>query len=123
MKLMINNLMFEIEFNNSQTAEKIKAQLPIETDIENRWGDEIYFYTDFKIPLSDDAKEIMQIGDIVYWRSQKSDKEAIAIFFGNTPKGDGTKPLAASPCDVIGKIVSDISRNKEIQKGDKIQIV
>lgn len=122
MNLIINNIKFEIEFYDTETANKIKEKLPINTIIENRWGDEIYFYTNFKINLSNNAKEVMEMGDIVYWRSQKSNKEAIAIFFGNTPKGEGNKPLAVSPCDVVGRIVSDFSQHQNIKKGDAIEI-
>ena len=122
MKLIINDVELDVEWYDTETARKVKERLPIDTLIENRWGDEIYFYTDYKIPLSDKAKEIMNVGDVAYWRSQKSDKEAIAIFFGNTPKGDGTQPLAASPCDVIGKVVSNISMHKQFQKSDRIKL-
>lgn len=121
--MIIKDIEFEVEFNNSETAKRVMEKLPLKTNVTNRWGDEIYFYTDFKIPLSKESKEVMQIGDIVYWRSQKSDKEAIAIFFGNTPKRDGKKPLAASPCDVIGKINSNIQSHKKIQPEDEIQIL
>jgi len=122
MQLIINDTELDIEFFDTETAKKVQERLPLTTTIENRWGDEIYFYTDFKIPLSNEAKEIMEVGDIVYWRSTKSDKEAIAIFFGPTPKGDGSLPRAASPCDVIGRVKGDMSMHTSFQTGDPIRL-
>ncbi len=120
MEIQINDLNFEVELRDTFCAQEIQKELPIKTSITSRWGDEIYFLTDLDYPLESDAKEIFEPGDVVYWRSQTNDKKAIAIFFGPTPKEDGTLPRAASACNLIGKITSNFSVHKKIKAGDEI---
>ena len=40
MKLKIGDMEFEVEFNDSKTAQEIRKKLPISASVENRWGDE-----------------------------------------------------------------------------------
>ncbi len=122
MKLIFKDQEFDIEFNNTDTASKIANQLPISSFVDWKLWAEIYFLTNFGFEYSSKVKEILEIWDIVYWKSQKSDKEAIAIFFWNSTLWDWTKPLAASPCEVIWKIIDDIDDYKEINKWDSIEL-
>ncbi len=120
MKLQIWERIFEIELNSSILAQKIFNHLPLQLEVNGRYWDEIYTLTDFGFPLDENAKEIMEVGDIAYWVKSDGSKEAIAIFFWNTPAGDGTKPIPVSKCSVIWKIVSEIVDHEIIGKWDKI---
>jgi hypothetical protein len=107
---------------SKKTAIAILAALPI-TSSANRWGDEIYF----EIPVAEKIgkekmKQEMDIGDIAYW----VDGHSLCLFFGRTPVSAGSKPMAAVPVNIVGKIVVNIMDNiallKEVEDGEEIRI-
>lgn len=89
----------EITNTRSKTIEDLKKTLPLRSTV-NRWGSEIYFYVDFKAPLEEGARSEMNVGEIAYWPNGP----ALAIFFGPTPASSNERPVAASDCNVIGKV-------------------
>lgn len=122
MNIKIDNKSYEIKLRDTPSAQIIRKHLPIESYVK-RWGDEIYIYVDIDIPLESDAKEVFNKGDIVYWRSQKNSKKAIAFFFGNTPAKDGKQPRAVSSSNLLGSITNyDIEHLSKVKEGDKIKI-
>lgn len=68
------------ELNNSDTAARIAAALPIEATV-NRWGDEIYFEIPVSATAQADTRQDVEIGDLAYWPPGK----ALCLFFGPTP--------------------------------------
>jgi len=82
-----------------KTRASLQKSLPLRSMVE-RWGDEIYFYVTFKAPLELGARSKMKVGDVAYWPNGP----ALAIFFGPTPASKGKEPVAASECNVIGRI-------------------
>jgi len=117
-KILSKKYEFLVELNNSKTSQKIIKKLPI-TSTANRWGDEIYF----QIPVESELEngvEILEIGSVAFWPPGN----AFCIFFGITPASTSSKPQAASPVTVIGKIIDkkSLSDLKKILNGDKIEL-
>ena len=122
---MMNDIIIEISgeiikavLNNSPTAQKIYASLPIKSSI-NRWGDEIYF----KIPVESEIEngiEFLDEGSLAYWPPGN----AFCIFFGLTPASTDEKPRAAGPVNLIGNIndKSDLIILKTLSNGQNINI-
>ena len=109
-------VVMEAELNQSQTAERIWAALPIEAR-GNTWGDEIYF----SIPVAadaDDAQEVVDLGDLAYWPPGT----AFCIFFGPTPMSRGAEIRPASPVNVIGKLIGDSKAFKQVKNGTVVKI-
>ncbi|EDP97741.1 cyclophilin-like family protein [Kordia algicida OT-1] len=84
---------------------------------------EVFFYQyELDIPFNGEQREVFDVGDIVYWRSE-TDKTKFGILFmyGNTTYGDGTKPRTSSPGIKIGTVVNykDIS---QIQSGENVKL-
>ena len=93
--------MAELIEENPKTAQTVWDALPIE-GMTNTWGDEIYF----RIPVSVDEEHPQQevdVGDLAYWPLGNG----FCIFFGQTPASTGTKPRAASPVNVFGRVLGD----------------
>jgi hypothetical protein len=93
----------EGELNDSETAAAIWAALPFE-GAGQTWGDEIYF----RIPVNAEAENAMpsvDFGDIGYWPVGN----ALCIFYGPTPASRGEEIVPASPVNIVGKMVSDVS--------------
>lgn len=110
------DLVMEAALNDTTIANKLKGILPI-TTTTNTWGEEIYF----TIPLEEileNPQEIVNEGDLGYWPPG----HAFCIFFGVTPASRGTEIRAASAVTVIGKVLGDATRFKEIQRGQAITI-
>lgn len=106
------------ELNDSETARKIQAALPI-TGRVNTWGDEIYFSIPVKAGLEKEATADMEVGDIAYWPPG----HAFCLFFGPTPASTGPKPRAASPVNKVGRILSDPELLKKVPDGAKVEII
>jgi hypothetical protein len=99
---------FEIELNDSPTADGLYLALPLEREI-NVWGGEIYF----QIPVHDEleqGKKIMEVGDVAYW----PEGDALCIFFGRTPASSGEAPEAYSSVMPLGKIVTNLEKLEEL---------
>lgn len=91
------------QLNDSSTAAAIWEALPVE-GAGQTWGDEIYF----RIPVNADpenAKSQVEFGDIGYWPPG----HALCIFYGPTPASRGDEIIPASPVNVVGRVVSDVS--------------
>ncbi len=105
---------FEIELNDSATADAVYLALPMEEYI-NVWGDEIYFEIPVQMKLENGRKE-MEVGDVAYWPQGK----AFCLFFGRTPVSKGPKPEAYSPVTPLGRILNDVEALKTI--GDRTRV-
>ncbi len=99
-----------------KTAEKIIEALPIEARGQT-WGEEIYF----RIPVRvgpENPQEVVEKGDLAYWPPGN----AFCIFFGKTPASRGDEIRPASPVNVFGKVVGDLSSLGKFSSGSKIRI-
>ncbi len=101
--IQIGEHSLEAELNDSETALAIWDALPVE-GAGQTWGDEIYF----RIPVGaepENAKPSVEFGDIGYWPPGK----ALCIFYGPTPASDGEEIIPASPVNIVGNMISDVS--------------
>jgi len=105
----------EISFeNNARTANAILAALPIRGRV-NQWGDEIYF----NIPViekEENAIEEVTVGDLGYWPPG----HGFCIFFGRTPVSTSDKPRAASPVNIFGRVLDDVTVFRKTKSGEEI---
>ena len=85
--------------NETATAAGVLDILPVTTTF-SLWGDEIYFSIPLAMEEAEDAREIVDVGDIAYW----SQGQALCIFLGRTPVSRGDEPRAISPVNVVGKV-------------------
>jgi hypothetical protein len=115
-KITVGKIEMEAWLNETKTANKVFEALPI-TSAVNTWGDEIYFTIPVNM-VSENAKELVELGDIAYWPPGK----AMCIFFGKTPisKGDEIRP--ASAVNIIGKLEGDYKALKKVKDGAEITI-
>ena len=88
--------------HDNPTAGAIWAALPFAGQA-NRWGDEIYFDIPVDLPAADDARDVLQPGELGYW----PDGNAFCIFWGPTPASHGDEPRAYSPVNVFGCMEGD----------------
>jgi hypothetical protein len=108
-RITVGKLSMEAELNNTATAKKVGAALPLRCSFST-WGDEIYFSIPVTASLDDSARETVEIGDLGYWPTGK----AFCIFFGPTPMSSGGKIMPASAVNVLGKVIGDATEFKKV---------
>ena len=101
-RILVSELKVEAELNESKTAQLIWEALPIEVKA-NLWGEEIYFAIPVKTGLETGSREVVSVGELGYWPTG----HAFCIFFGPTPASRCDEIRAASPVNIIGKVLSD----------------
>lgn len=110
-RIRIGSLSMEAELNDTPTAQHVAAALPIHTSF-NTWGDEIYFAIPVQAESDESAQEVVDTGDLGYWPPGK----AFCIFFGLTPMSQPGKIMPASAVNVIGKVIGDATRFKDVMR-------
>lgn len=108
---------FTGELNESSTAGKVWAALPIQGSV-NTWGDEIYFRTAVSDQEASDSTDVFELGAVAYWPPGK----ALCIFFGPTPASSGQEPRMASPGNLVGRIQGDLDRLRKVKPGTPISV-
>jgi hypothetical protein len=116
-KITIADLNLAGELNDSATAKKITASLPLELEM-SRWGDEYYGGCGIETGLEREARTLMKVGEIAYWPPGK----ALCFFFGPTPVSSGEQPQAASKVNPVGTITSDCSPLRELANSVRVRI-
>lgn len=106
-----------VETLETETARAILAQVPF-TSTANNWGDEIYFGTPVRVDQEEDARDVMETGDIAYWPPGN----AIAICFGPTPVSRGDEKRLASPGNVWARALDDLGLLRQVSAGDPVSV-
>ncbi|MCP4707175.1 MAG: hypothetical protein GY869_01005 [Planctomycetes bacterium] len=107
----------EGELNDTATAWEVLMKLPIEGKAQ-RWGEEIYFEIPVQAELEEDAREVVEKGDLGYWPTGS----AFCMFFGPTPMSQGDEIRAASKVNIIGQIKGNFSKLTEVADGEQVLI-
>ncbi len=103
------------ELNDTPTARMIWEALPI-TGRANTWGDEIYFEIPVQAEQANDARAEVEVGELGYWPVGR----AFCIFFGPTPASSGEQPRAASPVNVVGRVLGDATAFRQVRTGTAV---
>lgn len=107
----------EAELNDGSTAQRIREELPI-VGQANTWGDEIYFRIPVEMEEAADARAEVGVGELGYWPMG----EAFCIFFGPTPVSTGNQPCAASPVNIVGRLLGDATAFRRVPAGATVML-
>lgn len=116
-KITVGDLRMEGELDNTTTGQKVAEALPIRTSFST-WGDEIYFTIPVEADLDETAREEVDLGDLGYWPTGN----AFCIFFGPTPMSTPGKIIPASAVNIIGRVVGDATRFKEVMDAGDVLV-
>jgi hypothetical protein len=105
------------ELNDNPTAQQVWDALPIEGQA-NTWGDEIYFGIPVAADQESDARADVDVGELGYWPVG----QAFCIFFGPTPVSTGEQPRAASPVNILGRVLGDATEFRAVRSGETVHI-
>jgi hypothetical protein len=116
-RIKAGGIEFEGVLNDTNTARAVADALPIEATAQ-RWGGEIYFPIHVRAELEEDARDVLQPGELGYWPVGT----AFCIFFGPTPASDADEIRAASDVNVLGKLSGSLEPLWDVQSGQKVTI-
>ena len=116
-KMTVGDLRVEGELDNTTTGQKVAEALPIRAPFST-WGDEIYFTIPVEADLDETAREEVELGDLGYWPTGN----AFCIFFGPTPMSTPGKIIPASAVNIIGRVVGDATRFKEVMGAGEVVV-
>lgn len=107
----------EAELRKTKTADEVYAALPV-TAVISTWGEEFYFPMPGVRDYRETATTQVKVGDIAFWGAGK----VLAIFFGRTPMSLGADPVPADRVNIIGKIVGDATRFRQVMEAPTIHL-
>jgi hypothetical protein len=112
----------EAELDDSPTARQVwdalgRTSAPIEGSA-NLWGDEIYFEIPVVAAQEADARALVEVGTLGYWPVG----HAFCIFFGPTPASTDERPRAYSPVNILGRVLGDATRFREVRNGETVTL-
>jgi hypothetical protein len=116
-KIRIGELELPAELNDSSSAKKLVSLLPLEITM-SRWGDEYYGDCRIKVELSQDARDVMEVGELAVWPTGS----AMCIFFGPTPASRGNEPRAVSPVNPVGRLIDSPEALKKLGSSIHVRI-
>jgi hypothetical protein len=105
------------ELNDGPTARQIWEALPIDGRA-NIWGEEVYFDIPVVADQEPDARAEVEVGELGYWPVG----HAFCIFFGPTPASVDDRPRAASPVNILGRVLGDATQFRAVRSGDGVRL-
>jgi hypothetical protein len=116
-RITSGSIAVEASLNETPTAQAILQALPLDARA-NTWGDEIYFSIPMRLAEAENAREVVDMGDLGYW----SPGHAFCIFFGRTPMSLGNEIRPASAVNVFGRVEGDATILKKVKDGASIRV-
>ncbi len=117
MRVTVGSVELVVELKPNKTADEIYAALPVEAPL-NTWGEEFYF----KLPGVKDYRETatsqVKVGDVAFWGAG----QVLAIFFGRTPMSMGPEPVPADRVNIVGKVIGDATKLKQVMTMQTIKV-
>ena len=117
LKMTIGSVRLTAELRDTPTADAIYNNLPIESEART-WGDEVYFETPVQAIKEDDARDVVEPGELAFWVEGSS----IAIGFGPTPVSRGDEIRLVTRTNIWGTSLDDVTQLKSVRDGDAITL-
>lgn len=99
-RFRIGDIELDAELNQSATAKAVEQALPFESR-GSYWGQEFYFETPVEASQAPDATDVLEPGTLAYWPPG----QALCLFWGPTPASRGEECRAASPVNIVGRVL------------------
>ena len=117
LQMTIANVVIRAELFETPTADAIYGSLPFSATA-NTWGDEVYFSVPASVSKEEDARAVVEAGELAFWVEGSS----IAIGYGPTPISHGDEIRLAAPTNIWGRALDDVRLLANVNNGDAIEV-
>lgn len=117
LQMTIANVVIRAELFETPTADAIYGSLPFSATA-NTWGDEVYFSVPASVSKEEDARAVVEAGELAFWVEGSS----IAIGYGPTPISHGDEIRLAAPTNIWGRALDDVRLLASVNNGDAIEV-
>ena len=116
-KILIDNHEIIVFLHKTETADAVWKASPFQSKIET-WGKEIYFDTSIRVSKEEDAKQVLEKGEIAFWVEGHS----IAIGFGPTPISERDEIKLVTKANIFGYSEYELSKLSNISSGALVKV-
>ena len=113
--ITVGKARIEAQLLDTPTARNVKDSLPFASKAQ-LWGNEVFFETPVIAELEDDAKDVIEAGELAFW----TEGSGIAIGFGKTPASQGDEIRLATKSNVWAMAITDVTLLKNCKADDFI---
>lgn len=117
LKIIMGDVVLTVKLLDTPTADALYDAAPFSA-IAQTWGDEVYFDTPVVSGHEDDARDVLEPGEVAFWLAGN----CIAIPFGPTPVSQADELRLASAANIWGLAEEDVRICAGVLPGDDIVV-
>jgi len=117
LKISIGHHVLHVDLYDTATADAILAAVPFETRAAT-WQGEIYFQAPVHADREDDARDVVEAGELAF----RHEGESIVIAYGPTPCSEGDEIRLAVPANIFGRTADALAFLATIEAGAMVRV-
>jgi uncharacterized protein len=117
LKIFMGHHVLHVDLYDTATAAAVLAAAPFEARAAT-WQGEVYFQAPFQAGREDDAREVVEAGELAF----RHEGEAIVIAYGPTPCSEGDEIRLAVPSNIWGRTEDSLAFLAEVEAGALVRV-